>query len=47
MKWLGIVFIASYLFAVIFYPGFVISVWCFFAAILSIIVLWIILELRK
>ncbi|MBK5271016.1 MAG: hypothetical protein JJE22_08385 [Bacteroidia bacterium] len=47
MKWLGIVFIASYLFAVIFYPGFVISVWCFFAAIMSIIVLWIILELRK
>ena len=47
MKWLGLVFLASYLFAVIFYKGFVISVWCFFAAILSFVVLWIILHLRK
>ena len=47
MKWLGIVFLLSYLFAVIFYNGFVISVWCFFAAILSFVVLWIIMDLRK
>jgi hypothetical protein len=47
MKWLGIVFLASYLFAIAFYHGFVISVWCFFAAILSFVVLWIILDLRK
>ena len=47
MKWLGIVFLASYLFAVVFYNGFVISVWCFFAAVLSFVVLWIILDLRK
>jgi hypothetical protein len=47
MKWLGLVFLASYLFAVIFYNGFVISVWCFFAAVLSFVVLWIILDLRK
>jgi len=47
MKWLGIVFLISYLFAVIFYNGFVISVWCFFAAILSFVVLWIIMDLRK
>ena len=47
MKWLGIVFLVSYLFAVIFYNGFVISVWCFFAAVLSFVVLWIILDLRK
>jgi hypothetical protein len=47
MKWLGFVFLASYLFAVILYNGFVISVWCFFAALLSFVVLWIILELRK
>jgi len=47
MKWLGVVFLTSYLFAVIFYTGFVISVWCFFAAILSFVVLWIILDLRK
>ncbi len=47
MKWLGVVFLASYLFAISFYSGFVISVWCFFAALLSFVVLWIILDLRK
>lgn len=47
MKWLGVVFLASYLFAVIFYKGFVLSVWCFFAALLSFVVLWIIMDLRK
>lgn len=47
MKWLGIVFLASYLFAITFYNGFVISVWCFFAALLSFVVLWIIKDLRK
>jgi hypothetical protein len=47
MKWLGIAFLASYLFAVLFYEGFVVSVWCFFAAILSVVVLWIIHGLRK
>ncbi len=47
MKWLGVVFLASYLFAIGFYRGFVISVWCFFAALLSFIVLWIIIDLRK
>ena len=47
MKWLGFVFLASYLFAVILYNGFVISIWCFFAALLSFVVLWIILGLRK
>ena len=46
MKWLGVVFLVSYLLAVIFYNGFVISVWCFFAAVLSLVVLWIITELR-
>ncbi|MES1197753.1 MAG: DUF6629 family protein [Chitinophagaceae bacterium] len=47
MKWLGVCFFASYLVSMIFYKGFVISVWCYFAAILSIIVLWIVLDLRK
>jgi hypothetical protein len=47
MKWLGISFLLSYLFAVIFYNGFVISVWCYFAAVLSIVVFWIVLDLRK
>jgi hypothetical protein len=47
MKLLGVVFLVSYLFAITFYNGFVISVWCFFAALLSFVVLWIITELRK
>jgi len=47
MKWLGFVFLGSYLFAVILYNGFVISVWCFFAALLSMVVWWIITGLRK
>jgi hypothetical protein len=47
MKWMGFVFLASYFFAVILYNGFVISVWCFFAALLSFVVLWIIIVLRK
>ncbi|MCX6317096.1 MAG: hypothetical protein NTW29_07385 [Bacteroidetes bacterium] len=47
MKWLGVVFLASYLFAVLFYQGFVISVWCFFAAILSFVVWWIIADETK
>ena len=47
MKWLGFVFLISYLFAIIFYNGFVVSVWCYFAAILSIVVCWILAGLRK
>ncbi|MEP7374971.1 MAG: DUF6629 family protein [Chitinophagaceae bacterium] len=47
MKWIGVGFLASYLFAIIFYSGFVVSVWCYFAAILSVVVLWILSDLRK
>ncbi|HKB44680.1 MAG TPA: hypothetical protein VKC90_09825, partial [Chitinophagaceae bacterium] len=47
MKWLGIVFIASYVFSLIFFSGFLVSVWCYFAALLSIVVLWIVWELRE
>jgi hypothetical protein len=47
MKWLGIAFLASYIFAIIFYGGFVVSVWCYFAAALSVIVVWILAETRS
>jgi hypothetical protein len=47
MKWLGLAFLISYLFAVIFYDGFVISIWCFFAALLSFVVLWILSDINK
>ena len=46
MKLLGIVFTAAYLFAIYFYNGAVLSVWCYFAALLSIVVLWIVWEFR-
>lgn len=47
MKWLGILCAIAYLFSFYFYGQFVISVWCYFAAVLSIIVLWITLGLKK
>jgi hypothetical protein len=47
MKWLGIIFLVSYLFAAIFFKGFVVSVWCYFAAVLSIVVIWIVAGLSK
>ena len=47
MKWLGIVFLLAYIFAMIFYSGFIVSVWCYFSALLSIVVIWIISGLRK
>ncbi len=47
MKLLGTGFMLSYIIAILFYKGFVVSVWCYFAAILSIVVLWIIMDLRK
>lgn len=42
----GAVNLASYLFSKIFFNGHVISIWCFFGALSSIIVLWIILDLK-
>ena len=47
MKWLGILCAIAYLFSFYFFGQFVISVWCYFAAIISIIVLWITSGLRK
>lgn len=46
MKLLGTVFIAAYLFAIYYYNGAVLSVWCYFAALLSIAILWIVSEFR-
>jgi len=42
MKWLGIVFLTAWLFSITFYNGFVVSVWCYIAAVLSVVVLWIV-----
>lgn len=47
MKWLGFGFLASYLFAIIFYSGYVVSVWCYLAALLSVVILWMLSDIRK
>lgn len=47
LKWLGVSFLISYIAAEAFFNGFVISVWCFFAAWLSIVVIWILSSLRR
>lgn len=44
---LGITITASYLYTKIFYQGFLISVWCFFAAVISIIILYILTNMNK
>ena len=43
----GFVLLFSYLVSKLFYQEYVISVWCFFSAILSVLVLIIIRQLRK
>lgn len=47
LRWLGYLFLASYLLARLLFHHFVVSVWCFFGAVISIVVLVIILKLRK
>lgn len=47
MKLLGITIFISYILAFIFYHRYVLSVWCFFSSLISIIILMIILNLKK
>ncbi|MGE5108476.1 MAG: DUF6629 family protein [Sphingobacteriales bacterium] len=44
---LGIMIAASYLFTKIAYSNYLISVWCFFAAIISVLVLYIVTKMNK
>jgi len=44
---LGLAVLVSFVFSKIYFTEHLISVWCFFAGILSIIVFWIILTLKK
>ncbi|MDF9797082.1 hypothetical protein OKW21_002345 [Catalinimonas alkaloidigena] len=44
---LGITIITSFIITKIYFQDHLISIWCFFAAIMSILVLWIIRKLRK
>jgi len=43
----GIVIVLSYIISKIFYQYYLISVWCYFAAIISIIILFIIIKLNQ
>jgi hypothetical protein len=47
LRWLGYLFLASYIAARLLFQHFVVSVWCFFGAIISIVVLVIVLKLRE
>ncbi|HLG38857.1 MAG TPA: DUF6629 family protein [Chitinophagaceae bacterium] len=47
MNRLGIGFLLSYSVTVIFYSGSIVSVWCYFAALLSMIVFWIVSGLQE
>jgi hypothetical protein len=46
--WLiGIILIVAYIVAKVFYAEYIISIWCYFATIISVIVLWIIWKYKN
>lgn len=45
--WLGVANVSLFFLTKIYYKNNVISVWCFFAAITSVLILWIILQEKK
>lgn len=47
IRWLGALLVFSFIITSIFYRDYTISVWCFFASIISIVCLFIIVDLRK
>ena len=47
MKWLGMGFLAAYLFSLVFFKGYLISMWCYFAAVLSLVIVWIMWGLQE
>jgi len=44
---LGLILLSSYVFSIIVYSGNVLSVWCFFGAVTSALVLWYIIRMNK
>jgi hypothetical protein len=44
---LGGSILLSFIFAKVYYTNYVVSVWCYFAAILSSIILWIVIDKRR
>ena len=47
MEWLAIMVSVSYLAAAFFFTYYITSVWCFFSAIMSVIILYIVSKLPK
>jgi hypothetical protein len=47
MQLIGIGILATYLISRFFYGEYIISVWCYFAAFISVLVLWLIMDLRR
>lgn len=47
IRWIGVTIILSYIVTQLFFRQYVISVWCYFAAIISLIILSVIMQLRK
>ena len=47
INWLGVVFLVAYAFTLAAFPSSVVSIWCYFAAVLSILVLWILVEIKN
>jgi len=44
---LGVILLSSYIFSFIVYAGNVLSVWCFFGAVTSVLILWYIIQMKK
>ncbi|WPP49829.1 DUF6629 family protein [Catalinimonas niigatensis] len=44
---LGITILFSFIITKIYFEDHLVSIWCFFAALLSVLILWVILDLRK
>lgn len=47
IKWIGLIVILTYLISRIFFAYYVISIWCYFAAIISLIILGVIMDFKK
>jgi hypothetical protein len=47
LRWVGVILLVAYLFSRIVYADYIVSIWCFFAAILSVVILAIIHKLNK
>jgi hypothetical protein len=44
---IGIILIVSFVIAKIFYVDYIISIWCYFATLISVIILWVIAENKQ